>query len=662
MKLLCNLDPYLRPPLKQCKQNIIKNLKEASPPVQTQILTKCHSAINENFTAAQIQRKAKKQSNSTTKKYRRNIILISAVVFVMFAAIFATVFILFQKDRSTGPPNGNFNETTSVIPTDGSTSSASETRASVNTATTSLLITTTNQQNPESTFTVTSTIPKPTTISAETSTTPKPSTTSTVTSNTPKPATSSTETSATPKLLANLTESPTTSKLTTTYTGISSTPKPATTAAETSTTPKVTTSSTVTTTTPKPTTSTETYSSQSTVSPRKCPAGWFSSGGSQNACYYVAVQKKKWLDAEDFCTNAGPNSHLISIATDFDNCNVDAAVSSMSFFSNCSQFWLGGHYIALNGRFIWMDGSPWSYSNWCPGQPDINQTCVSSAVRTTGCWRTEPCENENCFICLMNIKTDCKDWFNHGAHTDGIYPINPDGRGSFNVFCDMTTDGGGWTVFQRRIDDSLSFYDRLWYDYKVGFNNGLENNLWLGNEIIHILSTKDSNVELRIELRGDRNPSSSYPNGYWWEKRTNFFIDDETHFFTLHLSSLYAGNATMVPGYGISYSKGLNFSTLDFYNGADPNCHSRLYRYTQYPLERLSRREARSALLARCRDATLVHSLMRRVEHRPACREGLSPVHSQHSCYQFPDPRRDEHLGWVRGRPQRESNPRPRDW
>uniref|UniRef100_A0A914VUD3 Uncharacterized protein n=1 Tax=Plectus sambesii TaxID=2011161 RepID=A0A914VUD3_9BILA len=53
--------------------------------------------------------------------------------------------------------------------------------------------------------------------------------------------------------------------------------------------------------------------------------------------------------------------------------------------------------------------------------------------------------------------------------------------------------------------------------------------------------------------------------------------------------------------------------------------------------------------------------LMRRVEHRPARREGLSPACSQHSCYQFPDPRRDEQLGWVRGRPQRESNPRPRD-
>src|SRR4030042_905902 len=38
---------------------------------------------------------------------------------------------------------------------------------------------------------------------------------------------------------------------------------------------------------------------------------------------------------------------------------------------------------------------------------------------------------------------------NNPAAVDGVYSIDPDGEGSiepFNCFCDMTTDGGGWTM------------------------------------------------------------------------------------------------------------------------------------------------------------------------------------------------------------------------
>ncbi|XP_028411136.1 ficolin-1-like [Dendronephthya gigantea] len=91
----------------------------------------------------------------------------------------------------------------------------------------------------------------------------------------------------------------------------------------------------------------------------------------------------------------------------------------------------------------------------------------------------------------------CADLYEKGNTQSGIYEINPDGKGSFKVFCDMTTSGGGWSVFQRRFDGSVDF-NRGLKDYKQGFGN-LSGEYWLGLDKIHRMTNISQN-ELRIDM------------------------------------------------------------------------------------------------------------------------------------------------------------------
>ena len=69
--------------------------------------------------------------------------------------------------------------------------------------------------------------------------------------------------------------------------------------------------------------------------------------------------------------------------------------------------------------------------------------------------------------------------------------------GAFDVFCDQTTSGGGWTVFQKRMDGSVDFY-RGWAEYKRGFGN-LNGEFWLGLDRIQRM-TSSGGYKLRVDL------------------------------------------------------------------------------------------------------------------------------------------------------------------
>lgn len=64
----------------------------------------------------------------------------------------------------------------------------------------------------------------------------------------------------------------------------------------------------------------------------------------------------------------------------------------------------------------------------------------------------------------------------------------------------MDTNGGGWTVIQRR-KVGLSSFNRDWKQYKKGFGT-IRGDFWLGNENIFRMTRQPTVLRIEMEVRG----------------------------------------------------------------------------------------------------------------------------------------------------------------
>ena len=125
----------------------------------------------------------------------------------------------------------------------------------------------------------------------------------------------------------------------------------------------------------------------------------------------------------------------------------------------------------------------------------------------------------------------------------------------------METDGGGWTVIQRRESGEIDFY-RDWEDYEQGFGY-LDHEFWLGLSKIYRVHKAREFIELRIEL-------TDFEGNTGYATYTYFEIGDNATEYTL---TSIAYNSSSTANDGLTQSHNMKFSTRDNDNDQiDGNC------------------------------------------------------------------------------------------
>ncbi|GIX75739.1 techylectin-5A [Caerostris extrusa] len=162
--------------------------------------------------------------------------------------------------------------------------------------------------------------------------------------------------------------------------------------------------------------------------------------------------------------------------------------------------------------------------------------CLDVALRMITKARTDfpKCSSEE-----ESKPMDCEAVLRSGRNTSGVYSVWPrsrvSGSGPLDVYCDMDTEGGGWTVVQRRGDFSRpkDFFFQDWEAYRAGFGD-IEKDFWLGNDNLFALTNQRLN-SIRFDLKAvDGEKRFALYDSFW--------IDDENNNYTIHIKG-YSGDA-----------------------------------------------------------------------------------------------------------------------
>ena len=140
--------------------------------------------------------------------------------------------------------------------------------------------------------------------------------------------------------------------------------------------------------------------------------------------------------------------------------------------------------------------------------------------------------------------------------SSGVYKINTGAFSTTNVYCDMSTDNGGWTVIQRNRKNSRISFIKSWKEYEEGFGD-LNADFWAGLKLMHAL-TQSGQWEMRVDYQREDD------NRWIYLHYDHFRVASANNEYQMNVRD-YSGGASIDPFAGSSghATNGMNFTTFD---------------------------------------------------------------------------------------------------
>jgi len=130
-----------------------------------------------------------------------------------------------------------------------------------------------------------------------------------------------------------------------------------------------------------------------------CPGGWARYNG---RCFLYFGAAQPWALAERNCRAHGGN--LASVHSHAEESFVKGLIQRAT--NGSPETWIGGSDAQYEGLWLWSDGSHFSFSNWCRGEPNNHwgkQHCTQMNYGGGKCWDDLSCYDYRTYVCVRRV-------------------------------------------------------------------------------------------------------------------------------------------------------------------------------------------------------------------------------------------------------------------